>query len=139
MTEQTYPTMGRRASQDGVRISTRYLGERTDDQDVDRPWRHDAWSVKLTRKGRTLTTPYKMGTGHMGNAPDVETVLDSLCSDASSVVNADSFEDWAADFGYDADSRRAEKLYQECVKQTDKLRAFLGDDFDAYVFETERL
>lgn len=135
MTEDSYPTMRTRVIRDNVTIKT--TGPRREHDDDG--WHHDAWKVTLTRKGKTLATPYRMGTGHGGEAPTRETVLDSLCSDASSVVNALDFEDWASDFGYDSDSRKAEKVYRECVKQTEKLRKFLGDDFDAYVFETERL
>lgn len=32
----------------------------------------------------------------------------------SMVLNYDSFEDWAPDFGYDPDSRSGEKVYNEC-------------------------
>jgi hypothetical protein len=59
-------------------------------------------------------------------------VLEALLSDAS-VAGYDQFEEWAADLGYDPDSRKAEKVYQACVEQTAQLRQLLGDDFETFV------
>lgn len=45
--------------------------------------------------------------------PDECDVIYSLVRD-SDVLNYASFEEWAANFGYDADSRSSEKIYQAC-------------------------
>lgn len=37
-----------------------------------------------------------------------------------------SFDDWASEYGYDADSRKAEAIYRACQEQTAKGRAFFG-------------
>lgn len=47
-------------------------------------------------------------------APKLADVLHSLCMDGEAFFNAQSFEDWAADFGYDHDSREAEKTFRLC-------------------------
>lgn len=59
--------------------------------------------------------------------PNPLDVLHSLNSDAD-VLNYPTFEDWAGDFGYDADSRSAEATYRACLEIALKLRAALGDD-----------
>jgi hypothetical protein len=59
--------------------------------------------------------------------PEACNVLYSLASEAG-VLNYSGFEDWAAEMGYDADSRKAEKIYRECIETALKLRAALGDD-----------
>jgi hypothetical protein len=59
--------------------------------------------------------------------PEACDVLYSLASEAG-VLNYSGFEDWASDMGYDADSRKAEKIYRECIETALKLRAALGDD-----------
>ena len=46
----------------------------------------------------------------------------------SDVLNAGTFEEWAGDFGYDLDSRNAEKIYRACLDNALKLRAMLGND-----------
>jgi hypothetical protein len=45
----------------------------------------------------------------------------------ASVINHSSFEDWASDFGYDPDSRKALAMYHACMATALKLRAGLGD------------
>jgi len=39
-----------------------------------------------------------------------------------------SFEDWASDLGYDAESRKAYRTYRRCIKMVPRVRKFLGDD-----------
>jgi hypothetical protein len=46
--------------------------------------------------------------------PTLETVLHSLCSDGEAFFNAQRFEEWASYFGYDADSRAAEQIFNAC-------------------------
>jgi hypothetical protein len=58
--------------------------------------------------------------------PDSVGVLYSLLSDAS-VLNFDSFEDWASDYGYESDSRKAETIYRACLDIALKLRNGLGE------------
>ena len=111
-------------------------GTRTRNEDG---WEHDRYRVKLTREGRSMTLTYRMGTGHYGSPPTLDLVLDCLASDAAGVENSDGFEDWALDYGYDPDSRKAESFYRAGVKQTDDLRRLLGDDgFNLLVWQTER-
>jgi hypothetical protein len=59
--------------------------------------------------------------------PSIGDVLQSLAMDAA-VLNYASFEDWAADHGYDSDSRTAESTYRECLAIALAFRAGLGDD-----------
>lgn len=59
--------------------------------------------------------------------PDLPDVLYSLSSDAG-VIDAGGFEEWASEFGYDTDSRKAEAIYRACLETALKMRAALGDD-----------
>lgn len=58
--------------------------------------------------------------------PDACDVLHSLVSDAD-VLDCGTFEEWASNLGYDADSRKAEATYRECLAIALKLRNGLGD------------
>lgn len=78
---------------------------------------------------------FSMGVAHK-KPPTVANVLDCLASDASCAN--ETFEQWCAEFGYDADSRSAERTYNAVRKQTASLRAFLGSDTDALIYETDR-
>lgn len=48
-------------------------------------------------------------------APLLRDVLYSLAMDAD-VLNHASYEEWAGNFGYDEDSRKGEKTYNDCMK-----------------------
>lgn len=58
-------------------------------------------------------------------APSIGDVMQSLATDADA-LDAGGFEEWAADLGYDTDSREAESIYRACIEIATKLRAGLG-------------
>ena len=58
--------------------------------------------------------------------PHAADVFYSLVLD-SDVIEYSSFEDWAGCFGYDADSRKAEKIYRDCLDIALKLKNGIGD------------
>jgi hypothetical protein len=124
-------TLRARVREDNVRAVVKFRGEApeyTDGMDS-----MDWWDVTLKMGRRQMTVPFGMGYGHGGAEPTACDVLSCLLSD----VTDESFEDWCAEFGYDTDSRRAERTYNAIKKQTKKLRQFLGDKFSDYRFETE--
>lgn len=57
-------------------------------------------------------------------APELKDVLYSLIID-SNVLDYDSFESWASDFGYDTDSRKAEAIYKEALRQSLQFKQLL--------------
>lgn len=57
--------------------------------------------------------------------PKAADVVRSLALDAD-VLNHADFESWASEFGYDKDSRSAEKIYRACLEIALKLQAGLG-------------
>lgn len=65
-------------------------------------------------------------------APTVPTLADvlyCLVADAGSVRYGSDFADWAQEFGYDEDSRKAHKAFKGCVREWRGL-VRLGADFD---------
>jgi len=72
--------------------------------------------------------------------PDLACVLDSLASDASSYENARNFDEWASEYGYDTDSRKAEKTYRSVGDQAKELLHLLGREvYEILVWKVERL
>jgi hypothetical protein len=59
--------------------------------------------------------------------PDFADVMHSLVMD-SDVLNNSGFEDWASNFGFETDSRKAESMYRACLEIALKLKAGLGND-----------
>lgn len=86
----------------------------------------DHWRVTLRRPipQRQMTLTFSKGYGHRGAEPTAAEVLECLASDASGADQ--SFKDWAGDYGYDIDSRKAERIYKAVAAQTRKLGRFLG-------------
>jgi hypothetical protein len=102
--------------------------------------RMDHWKCVFRSGKRRMTVTFSKGPGHNGAEPTAEEVLDCLASDASGVQNARSFDDWCSEYGYDTDSRKAEKIYKACVRQSAELLNLLGQTgYDTLLWNTERL
>lgn len=72
--------------------------------------------------------------------PKLADVLDCVASDCAGFDNARSFEDWASEYGYDTDSRKAERTYSAVREQYMAMEAMLGRDaLHALMFDVERL
>lgn len=98
----------------------------------------DHWKVTLKRGRKRMTLYFSKGYGHHGEQPETDEVLDCLASDAAGIENAGSLEDWCGEYGYDADSRTAERIYKTCQHQAGRLRRFLGDEYETLLWDTER-
>ena len=71
-----------------------------------------------------MTVDYHMGSAHTGE-PRLADVLESLRMDANS---PDSFTEFCDEFGYDADSIKALKIWKACVSIKIRIRKLLGDN-----------
>jgi hypothetical protein len=88
--------------------------------------------------GKRMTIPFTMGSAHT-EEPEPGEVLDCLASDSAGFENAQGFEDWASEYGYDSDSIKAKRTYDAVKQQRDKLQRFLGDDdYKNLLWHTER-
>lgn len=107
---------------------------------MDNPnWQANHYRVTLRYGRRRFSLYFSQGIGISGE-PKTASVLDCLASDASGVENARDFEDWCGEYGYDTDSRRAERTYRTCRRQAARLKRLLGDDlYDQLLRHTERL
>lgn len=102
----------------------------------------DHWRVTLRRNNprRQMSLDmFSMGSGLNGAEPKADEVLDCLASDAAGYENATDFEGWAEEYGYDTDSRTAERTYRAVGRETRNLRRFMGDEYKTLLWDTERL
>lgn len=110
-------------------------------------WEHHAYVLRLVWNDGALSrvmddVPWMQGTGITESPIDrPDAVLDALVSDAASYLDARSFEDWCAEFGYDTDSRTAERTYFACGEIAKKLTAFVGGsaELDRLAYRIDRL
>ena len=87
---------------------------------------------------RRMSLTFSMGSAHKGH-PTLPDVLDCLARESYD-VEGNSFETFAADMGYDADSRKALKTYNVIVRQMRALGRLLGPDaYSTLLYGTERL
>lgn len=87
-------------------------------------WEHNAYHAWLNYEGRSMQTDYRAGMGITEHATAEDIVLavfNNILADGA------SFEEWADDYGYDRDSRKAEAIYNACKKQGEDLQRMLGD------------
>lgn len=89
-------------------------------------WKHFAFRCVISAGPATMTLPYRMGMAHEGKTPKLSEVLDCIASDASGLYEGVTFEEWARDYGYDEDSRKAERIFEACKEQTRDFENLLG-------------
>lgn len=87
-----------------------------------------AWKVTLSYKGRRLTVPFY--TGSACGEPEAADVVSCLISDGR--AGEESFSEFCAEFGYDEDSRKAEKTWKACKLIAPRIRRLLGNDYDQF-------
>lgn len=97
----------------------------------------DHWRCTFRVQGRAGSRAliFSMGSAHRGEPPEVADVLLCLALDASGADQ--SFEDWCADYGYDTDSRSAERTWRAVRKQTATFRSFFGGRLWQQICEAE--
>ena len=95
------------------------------------------WTVTLRHdSGRTLAVPFSQGSAHK-DPPTARDVLSCLVMDIPE--DGATFEEWAADYGFDPDSRRAERIFRAVERQTLALREWAGPDFESLrLVDTDR-
>jgi hypothetical protein len=124
-----------------IRITVEYA-DSNPNMAADDKWMQSATHYKCILKcgNRQMTVPFNQGVA-ISREPTAADILNCLASDASSIENAGSFEDWASEFGYSPDSRKAEKTYNICRKQAEQLSRLLGNTtaYETLLWNTERL
>lgn len=96
----------------GVSFGTIRVAERPDGD----LW-HDGvshWRVLFKRGNHDLTAFYSMGSACTGQ-PQMADVFNCLLNDSDNIEGND-FEGWASDYGFDTDSRKAERVFNACQK-----------------------
>lgn len=87
-----------------------------------------SWRVTLAYGAQSFTLPFYQGSAHR-KPPTAATVLDCVLSDAD--AGEMDFEEFAGDFGYDVDSRKAEATWKACRETALQVRMLLGNRYQA--------
>lgn len=86
----------------------------------------DHWRCVLKANGKTYTFYYSQGYGYHHAEPVLASVLESLANDYD--PNDMTFEEFCSNYGYDEDSRKAEKVYRALRKETQALDRLFGEE-----------
>jgi hypothetical protein len=139
------------AESNGLLFTAHRVNERPDGLGASMT-RHFRCSIINQNNGKAMSLYFSQGSAHV-KAPTLEDVLDCLASDAASIENSKpsdehpraiysdtAFENWATEFGYDPDSRKAEKMYKATRRQAEQLKRTIGPEaYDQLLWHTERL
>jgi hypothetical protein len=109
----------------GVTIRAARIDARTDSGSE---WQADAshWRVNIRRNGESFDIEYSQGSAFQGATPNDTDVFNSLLLDTSEIDGTD-FEEWCGNYGYDTDSRRAERMFNACKKTYENMRRLFSD------------
>lgn len=138
MSERTDMNLKEVLEHDGFfKMSAKLLGTF---KDKENNWEHRAWDCTITvipgidratkfgvgKMSFEERFSYKTGMGIKG-VPELADVLGCIVIDSSAIEQ--SFEDWASEYGYDTDSRKAEAIYEACKENGYRLRKLLGSQY----------
>lgn len=100
----------------------------------------DHWRCTLTCGGRRMVLTFSKGMGHHGKPAELREVLSCIAMDTAGVENARDFADWCSEYGYDTDSRKAERTYRQCTRQAASLKRLLGSTaaFESLLWQTDQ-
>ena len=92
----------------------------------------NSYEIMLYCDDRHYGLWYSQGYG-IKDEPSLERVLGAILMDCQGLEGMDSFEDWADSYGYDTDSRSAERIYKACQEQADNMKYLLGYMYDDFL------
>lgn len=89
-------------------------------------WNHHTVLVKSTETGKRTSFDFwaSIMNPHLSSEYDVLNAFYCFVSDA--VSGLESFSDFCREFGYDEDSRSAEKIWKSCRRSYEKLSRMSG-------------
>lgn len=92
---------------------------------------HFDYSATLSHGTVSMTFCYHTGSGWKQSdgtiqRPTLADIMQSLMLDA--MAGQYKFEEWASEYGYDEDSRKAFKIYEECLRIGNRVYKMLGKD-----------
>lgn len=111
------------------KISAKFDGKKVASWDANND-RHNKVTVKNLNNGKRTSFDF---WGSVKN-PRVESEYDLLnafyCFVSDALAGVDSFENFCSEFGYDTDSRNAEKIWRACKRSTNKFFNLTGYSLD---------
>ena len=119
-----------------LRMTPVSIPDRPDSLEWVKGARHWLACMSIPSTGKRFQVYYSQGPAHK-NPPQAHEVLYCLQANCIGVENGQTFEEWANEYGYDEDSRKAERTYNACVDTAKRLKEFLGFHWETFLELTE--
>jgi hypothetical protein len=112
-------------------ISAEYLGDKPapwSDKDREQNYNRHRVIVRNRTSGKRVSFYFwaSLAQPELRSPSDLRGAFECFLSDA--IAGKQSFEDFCGDFGYDADSRKAEQAWKACSKASDKADRLIDGD-----------
>lgn len=105
----------------GIKMTCEYA-DRNPNMPDSRDMNH--YKCTFSRGRKRMTVYFSMGYAHTSE-PDINRVWDTITEDSERVEGMD-FSEFCSEFGYDEDSRTAERTFKACKHQAERLKTFLS-------------
>ncbi len=116
----------------GYKISATYLGNKAAEWASDRDQNYNNHRVTVSHNGQRASFEFWASIMHpeVRSNADLRGAFDCFLSDA--MAGMQSFEEFCSDFGYDTDSRKAERTWRACQRSHEKAYRLCGSDDAIY-------
>ena len=117
--------------QHGITATSKYLGQKTEGMGS-KSWPHHAYTVTLRMGRKSMSVPFRMGTG-LHSEPTAMDVMSSLVLDAAGFEDSKPrsggedahIESFASEYGYESIGETL-RVYRAVKKMSAALKRFLG-------------
>ena len=121
--------MNQKLVSDLIKIKTELIDQsHFPNDDTDKLF-HNVYKVTVSYNGKKTSFKFYDSAHNtdMGIEPSKESLLETIVSDYN-YTDYTTFEEFCGEFGYDKDSRKAEKIFKACLKQAEKIQKVIPFD-----------
>lgn len=108
-------------------ITATYTGEKSAPWS-DNNYNHHKVTIRNTTTGKKTSFDFWASIMHPVLDSEYDVLNAFYCFVSDAISGLDSFEDFCSNFGYDTDSRKAEKTWKACKRAAAKFQRISADD-----------
>lgn len=114
----------------GIKITRNFIDKRAN-KDWDDSYERNLWEFTIKKGRKSYKSEFWDSVANSNHIDPVEPSNYDLLA-CLTKYDPGTFEDFCVDFGYNTDSRKAEKTYKAVVKEYESLCRVFGDDPDLW-------
>jgi isopropylmalate/homocitrate/citramalate synthase len=119
-------------------IKASYKGDKKWNDDTNN-WNNHMIKVTNTETKQSIAFEFWSSIVKPEITEEKEVLFAFECLILDSIAGDKYFEDFCSEFGYDTDSRKAEKIHKKCIKQLEKLKKIYDGDIYELVNELQEV